>query len=107
MKNIDSLKALIAECVRKELCENLNEGIRMSETIVICGGKEVPFGSPEHVRDLQRTLDGLEVVKTHWDRGSSSRYVVSSACARIRKLIVKLSGQSNVLDVVKQVSEKQ
>lgn len=92
MNKIKALNELIKESVRKELnSQALNEAVKMSETVVICGGQEVPFGSPEHVADLQRTLDGLEVVKTHWDRGTSSRFVISSACARLRKLISKLS----------------
>ncbi len=90
-KNVNALNELIKECVRKELDSTLNEAVRTMEAVVICGGKQVPFGSPEHVSDLQRTLEGLEVVKSHWDRGTSSRYVVASACGRLRKLISKLS----------------
>lgn len=81
------LKELITECMSE-----LNEGMRLTGTIRICGGKEVPIGSEEHVNDLKRTLEGMENVKSHWGRGSSNRFVISTACSRLKKLILKLSG---------------
>jgi hypothetical protein len=95
MKDAKSLKLLVNEYVRQALdSDQLNEGMRMSETVKICGGNEVPFGSQEHITDLQRTLDGLEVIKSHWDRGTSTRYLIGSTCARVRKLIAKLMADS-------------
>lgn len=73
---------------------DLNEG-KMSETATLCDGSEVPYGSAEHIADLQRTLSGLQAIKAHWNRGTSARYLISTTSHRLKKLIDKLTGSSS------------
>src|SRR5689334_14045785 len=87
-----SLKKLINEYVAQTLGseENLNESLRITEMVKLCGGKEAKFGSKEHIDDLQRTLEGLYSLRDQWERGSSSRYMVASTCHRLKRLLAKL-----------------
>lgn len=91
---LEMIKGLIDEEIGEsieEKIETLNESVNVTEKTMICGSKEVNFGSPEHINDLNRTLEGLHLLKGHFRRGSSSRYVVASTCHRLKKLIEKLS----------------
>jgi hypothetical protein len=90
MKKANSLKTLVEEYVRQTFeNDSLNEAVHMPETVTLCDGTQTKSGSSEHIADLQRTLMGLEGLKSHWGRGSSTRYLIGSTCARLRKLIAK------------------
>jgi len=96
--NTKSLSVFINEYIKRELSPNLNERVKVTETVIICGGKEVPFGSKEHIQDVQRTLDGLEVIKSHWDKGRAPRHIISLSCSHIKNLLNKLLKMSGATE---------
>lgn len=76
-----------------QMDEQLNEAAQKDGKVVICGGKEVDFASSEHVSDLHRTIEGIEVMKNHFSRGSITRHLLSSLCSRLKRFAMRLSPQ--------------
>lgn len=70
----------------------LNESIREGVTFKF-GGKEMDFGSPEHVKVLKALLRGMQALRDCYNPGSANRHVYSSACHKLKKLIVKHGGE--------------
>jgi hypothetical protein len=66
------------------LAESVKEGVRFK-----FGGKEMGFGSTDHVRILKGLLHGLQSLRDCYEIGSANRHVYASACHKIKKLILK------------------
>ena len=66
------------------LTESVKEGVRFK-----FGGKEMDFGSGDHVRILKGLLHGLQNLRDCYEIGSAHRHVYASACHKLRKLIAK------------------
>jgi hypothetical protein len=66
------------------LSESIKEGVKYK-----FGGKELEFGSPEHVKLLIGMLHGLQGLRDCYHTGSANRHVYSAACHKLRKLIAK------------------
>lgn len=66
------------------LAESVKEGVRFK-----FGGKEMDFGSTDHVRVLKGLLHGLQNLRDCYELGSANRHVYASACHKLRKLIIK------------------
>jgi|GEM_PF-3220248 len=67
-----------------DLHESIN---KPNKTVIIVNGKEVPFGSGEHLNQLTIVLNGLEGLKSCYRKGSSTRSTLSNACQRIKKIL--------------------
>lgn len=89
-KNTNTPKALIEnlvqEAVQQEslLLESVKEGVRFK-----FGGKEMDFGSTDHVRVLKGLLHGMQNLRDCYQLGSANRHVYSAACHKLKKLIAK------------------
>lgn len=66
------------------LLETVKEGVRFK-----FGGKEMDFGSSDHVRVLKGLLHGLQNLRDCYQVGSANRHVYASACHKLRKLVAK------------------
>jgi len=66
------------------LAESVKDGVRFK-----FGGKEMDFGSSDHVRVLKGLLHGLQNLRDCYELGSANRHVYASACHKLRKLILK------------------
>lgn len=81
------VEALVQEVVKNTLLsESIKEGVRFK-----FGGKEMEFGSPEHIRVMKGMLHGLQGLRDCYQPGSANRHVYASACHKLRKLILKHS----------------
>ncbi len=60
------------------------------DQIILIDGKEVMFGSDDHVADLERTLSGLDRVRNCFARGSANRHRYSQALGHLKKLVQTL-----------------
>jgi hypothetical protein len=74
------------------IVESLNRPIKTS---LVVNGKEVEFGSPEHITQITIVLNGLEDFKNCYKKGSSMRYTISNACGRIRKFLKDVEKRSD------------
>lgn len=66
------------------LTESVKEGVRFK-----FGGKEMDFGSSDHVRVLRGLLSGLQNLRDCYELGSANRHVYAVACNKLKKLILK------------------
>lgn len=66
------------------LLESVKEGVRFK-----FGGKEMDFGSTDHLKILKYVLHGLQNLRDCYQVGSANRHVYASACHKLRKLIAK------------------
>lgn len=84
------VESLVKEAVSDSLItESVKEGVKYK-----FGGKEVEFGSPEHVRILKGMLHGMQGLRDCYQLGSANRHVYSSACHKLRILIDKFQPQA-------------
>lgn len=84
------IESLVQEAVSDSLItESVKEGVKYK-----FGGKEVEFGSPEHVRLLKGMLLGLQGLRDCYQTGSANRHVYSAACHKLRILIDKFQPQA-------------
>jgi hypothetical protein len=88
-KPVNFFESIVREAVKEvaTLNESTREGVKFK-----FGGKEMEFGSPEHVRVLKALLRGLQALRDCYPTGSANRHVYSSACYRLKKLIDKHNG---------------
>src|SRR5574337_534368 len=85
--NIDALvESVIEEAVQDSL---VMEGLQPKMHVRI-NGKEVSFGSREHIMDLRRVLMGLEALKNCYAKGTANRHVYANSCTKLRRLIKRL-----------------
>lgn len=70
--------------------ETLLESVRPGVKFKV-GGKEMDFGSADHQRVLKGMLHGLKALRDCYKMGSANRHVYSSACAKIERLLKRLS----------------
>lgn len=83
--DITTTKALIESLVKEALLlESVKEGVRFK-----FGGKEMDFGSTDHIRVLKGLLHGMQSLRDCYQVGSANRHVYASACHKLRKLIAK------------------
>lgn len=75
--------------VLAETLSSLSESINSpnKSTMIVVNGKEVPFGSEEHLGQLTIVLNGLDSLKSCYRKGSSARSTLAGACQRIRKIL--------------------
>lgn len=66
------------------ISESIKEGMKFK-----FAGKEMEFGSPEHLRVLRGLLHGLQNLRDCYSLGSANRHIYAQACHKIRKLIAK------------------
>jgi hypothetical protein len=92
----------IVEAVMTEAVETalVTEGLKPKVSVMV-NGKEVKFGSREHIVDLKRLLVGLEKLKMCYAKGTANRHVYANSCTKIRHLIKKL-----LLDLEKKSGSK-
>lgn len=76
--------------VVSEEVEMLGESVKPGVKFAI-NGKELEFGSYEHLRILKALLLGLQSLRDCYNMGSANRHVYSLASTKIRKLVDKLS----------------
>lgn len=57
---------------------------------ITINGKEMPYGSPEHIDDMQKTLEGLQRTRDCYEKGSSGRLIFSQACTKLKKVLDSL-----------------
>lgn len=82
------VESLVREAVSDTLItESVKEGVKYK-----FGGKEVEFGSSEHVRIMKGMLHGLQSLRDCYNLGSANRHVYSAACHKLRLLIDKFGG---------------
>ncbi len=67
----------------------LEEGANKDVHLFV-NGKEIGFGSIEHLFDLKRTLAGMERVRSCYGVGSGHRTVYSLSVGKLKKLIRRL-----------------
>lgn len=72
------------------LSESINSPNK--STMIVVNGKEVPFGSEEHLGQLTIVLNGLDSLKSCYRKGSSARSTLAGACQRIRKILNDSAG---------------
>jgi len=79
-------ETVIREAVKEvaTLNENIREGVKFKFS-----GKELEFGSPEHVKVLKALLRGMQALRDCYNPGSANRHVYSLACFKLKKLIAK------------------
>jgi hypothetical protein len=81
------VETLVREAVDKTvLNESIKEDVKFS-----FNGKEIEFGSPEHVKIMSYMLHGLQSLRDCYHVGSANRHVYATACHKLRKLIAKHS----------------
>lgn len=68
------------------LLESVRPGVKFK-----VGGKEMDFGGADHQRVLAGMLHGLQALRDCYKMGSANRHVYSSACAKIERLLKRLS----------------
>jgi hypothetical protein len=66
---------------------SLVESLNKPTGALLVDGKEVMFGSDEHLNQVRVVVDGLESLKNCYKKGSSIRYTLSAACGRLRKIL--------------------
>lgn len=83
--------------MKKELQEQIQEAVELSllehknkDKKILIDGKEVMFGSDDHISDLEKTLSGLTRVRDCFPRGSANRHRYSQALSHLKKLIQTL-----------------
>jgi len=58
-------------------------------TVQLCNGNVAPIGSPEHIADMQDTLERMKVTRNSYPRASSARADYARACNRLTRTIRK------------------
>lgn len=66
------------------LLESVKEGVRFK-----FAGKEMDFGSSDHLKVLKYMLHGLQNLRDCYQTGSANRLVYATACHKLRRLIAK------------------
>lgn len=66
------------------LLESVKEGVRFK-----FAGKEMDFGSSDHLKVLKYMLHGLQNLRDCYQVGSANRLVYATACHKLRRLIAK------------------
>lgn len=66
------------------LAESVKEGVRFK-----FAGREMDFGSTDHVKVLKGLLHGLQNLRDCYELGSANRHVYASACHKLKRLILK------------------
>lgn len=74
------------------------EAKRPKEPVVLSSGQQVDYGSPEHVADIESSLQHLVRLRDAQGRGSSKRYVYARAIDQRRRdlLAVQRGGDETV-----------
>ena len=80
------VEAVIHEAVEEAL---VTEGLKPKINVTV-NGKEVAFGSRDHIMDLRRVLIGLEKLKSCYAKGTANRHVYANSCTKLRRLLKKL-----------------
>jgi pyruvate/2-oxoglutarate dehydrogenase complex dihydrolipoamide acyltransferase (E2) component len=66
------------------LLESVKEGVRFK-----FAGKEMDFGSSDHLKVLKYMLHGLQNLRDCYQTGSANRLVYATTCHKLRRLIAK------------------
>lgn len=79
-----SMRVSLAE-LRLLITHQLHE--RVLRDAPLSTGGETPYGSPDHIVDMQQILAGLEALKKGQKYGSANRAVFSDAGRRLRRIL--------------------
>lgn len=75
----------LKECIRRSLVEGPNPS-----EIILSDGSSVPFGSSEHISDMQATLSGIDRLKKHHRYGTAARSKFADAGSYLKRFINRI-----------------
>jgi hypothetical protein len=84
---------------------NLRESVRRaliearSETVVLSDGSEVPYGSEEHIRDMQAILSGLQSLKSQQKYSTAARARFADAATQLKRMLSRATAEATPIEM--------
>lgn len=67
--------------------------------ITLSDGAKVPWGSPEHVKDMHMVVAGLQCLRDQQRRGTSNRSIFAQACNKLNAMIRKAESTQQPVEI--------